>query len=88
MHKWTQKKLLSKEMKSIHITNIQEEEAKSKLKSFVLFQCNGEDCIKQFHKYDNLIHYLALGRHVRKPEQYLLKDTAIRLYRHTSRIKK
>ena len=80
MHEWTQKKLLSKEMKSTNTIKLKGEEPKPKLKSSVLFECNEEGCIKKFLKYSNLIHHLASGEHVRKPEQYLLKDAAIRLY--------
>ena len=72
--------MISKEIKSIQTTKIKQKETKPKLKSSVLFECNEEGCIKKFLKYSNLIQHLASRKHVRKPERYLLKDTAIRLY--------
>ena len=30
--------------------------------------------------YNNLVHHLATGNHVRKPERHLLTDTAMQLY--------
>ena len=67
-------------MKSTRTIKMMGNEANSRLKSSVLFECNEEGCIKRFLKCSTLIHHLASDKHVRKPEQSLLKDTAIRLY--------
>ncbi|CAF2137306.1 unnamed protein product [Rotaria magnacalcarata] len=80
MHEWTEKKEMAlKPIKTITMAKSREKE--SKLKSSVLFECNEEGCINKFLKYNNLVHHLATGKHVRKPAKHLLKDTAIQLYK-------
>ena len=62
------------------MTKSKDKEKDFKLKSSVLFECSKQGCIKKFLNYNNLVHHLATGNHVRKPERHLLIDTAMQLY--------
>ena len=81
IHEWAKKKeAVLKATKIAIMTKSKDKEKDFKLKSSVLFECSEEGCIKKFLNYNNLVHHLATGNHVRKPERRLLTDTAMQLY--------
>ena len=75
IHQWAKKnEAVLKPMQTAIMTKSRDKEKDFRLKSSVLFECSEQGCIKKFWNYDNLVHYLATGNHVRKPEGHLLTD--------------
>ena len=61
-------------MQTAIMTKSRDKEKDFRLKSSVLFECSEQGYIKKFLNYNSLVHHLATGNHVRKPEGHLLTD--------------
>ena len=70
-----QKKLLGEEDGEGYLSDPAEENV-----DINLFSCPEEGCIKSYQKHSSLLHHLAVGKHVLRPERITLRDAAINSY--------